>query len=210
MYICWAAANCRHRCGAGERLSSWSSAVRAWKLRRMLPSASPSVARCCAFCHVCWTRQRRESTKIQIAATRAGLPGSGCTAGGSVPGAAAGCLARPSSSARSPQGAAPTARLSAHFIFSRDAASPTKSIQPAHPAVDGGVGVQAAQYADVPSPAWVYQASTLSAHPSPISTTPPLHSRPWMGPHFTGTASRCDNDDCCFGLRTLLGPAAVA
>jgi hypothetical protein len=40
-------------CGAGDLDSSLSIAVSAWNPRRMFPRASRSLARFCAFCHVC-------------------------------------------------------------------------------------------------------------------------------------------------------------
>jgi hypothetical protein len=109
VYICWAAANCRHVCGAGDRDSSLSIAVRAWKPRRMLPRASRSLDRFSAFCHVCCRRGQPVTSHFREST----VPGPGCIAAGSVPDAAAGCWARqPSSGSR--RGASPTTPRQKH------------------------------------------------------------------------------------------------
>jgi hypothetical protein len=129
VYIWLAAANCRHRCGAGERDSSLRIAVSAWNPRRMLPRASRSPARFCAFCHVCWSGRQR-AVDPQSAAR---LPGPGCIVVGSVPDAAEGCLARPASSGRSRRGASPTVGVS--DARAQEQSTRTKSIDASnHPA----------------------------------------------------------------------------
>lgn len=70
----------------------------------MLPRASRSVARLCAFCHVCYQNESADVVVFQ----ESDIPALGCIVGGSVPDAAVGCLARLASSGRCRRGASPT------------------------------------------------------------------------------------------------------